>query len=238
MTTWLGSKRVHLDECGSTNDEILALARAGAPHGTGVTAGAQTAGRGRAGRAWHSPPGANLYLSALLRVTAAPAITLAAGIAVCDAVRAAGVAAARLKWPNDVLVGDRKLAGILAEASAGTIVLGIGVDVDGRRADLPPELAAIATSIRDELGAPQDVAAFATLLIETLEPWLDRFLAGGVPAIAADWEARADLARRVRTGTGSGIATGLAPDGGLRIRLDDGREQVVVAGDVLEIARP
>jgi BirA family transcriptional regulator, biotin operon repressor / biotin---[acetyl-CoA-carboxylase] ligase len=244
MASWLGARWIELERCGSTNDEALALAKDGAAHGTIVTAREQTRGRGRAGRAWHSPAGANLYLSILLRPTIAPehlpGITLATGIGVCDATRAAGVANARLKWPNDVLVGARKLAGVLTEmttrgSALDAVVVGIGVDVDGRREDLPPELAAIATSIRDETGAPQDVRAFAGLLLDVLEPWLDRFLAGGVRAIAAEWQARADLDRRVRVGTREGTPLGLADDGGLRVLADDGEELHVLAGDVLEI---
>jgi BirA family biotin operon repressor/biotin-[acetyl-CoA-carboxylase] ligase len=248
---WLGAVRHQLPRCGSTNDEALALARAGAPHGTVVTADEQTAGRGRAGRRWHSPPGDDLYLSAVLRpgqvgarsAAELPAITLAAGIGVCEAVRGAGVAAARLKWPNDVLVGDRKLAGILAETTgsgdAGALVLGIGVDVRSRRDRLPPELAAVATSLAEELGEAPAPAAFAERLLASLEPWLDRFFAGGVAAVAAAWEARASLERRVRVSVGGGEAEGrprgLGPDGSLRVALDDGREVRVVAGDVLEV---
>ena len=236
-------RRVHLEVCESTNDEALALARAGAEHLTCVTAGAQTRGRGRAGRAWHSPPGTNLYLSMIVRsslpAAALPGITLAAGIAVCDAVRAAGVANARLKWPNDVRAGGRKLAGILTEmttrgGAVDAVVVGIGVDVDTRREDLPAELAAIATSIRDETGAPQDVAGFTELLLAHLEPWLEQYLAGGVAAIAAEWEARAELGRPVTVGTVTGIARGLAPDGALRVALADGGEVRVLAGDVNE----
>jgi BirA family transcriptional regulator, biotin operon repressor / biotin---[acetyl-CoA-carboxylase] ligase len=251
MTAWLGARRVHHDRCASTNDEALALARAGAPDGTVVIAGAQTRGRGRAGRAWYSPPGANLYLSIVLRPTlpaaALPGLTLAAGIGVCDAVRAAGVAAARLKWPNDVLAGDRKLAGILTEmTSRGTgvdaVVVGVGVDVDGRRADLPPELAAVATSIRDETGVPQDLAGFTERLLATLEPWFDRYLAGGVSSITAAWEERAALGRRVQVITGEGpcegTAVGLTAEGGLRVRLPGGGEVQVMAGDVVERAQP
>jgi len=239
-------KRVHLPSCASTNDEALGLARAGAAHLTCVIADAQTRGRGRAGRSWYSPPGQNLYLSIVWRsarpAAELPAITLAAGIGVCDAVRAAGVAHARLKWPNDVLAGERKLAGVLTEMSsrggvADAVVIGIGVDVAGRRDELPPELAAIATSIRDETGAPQDLAAFTDLLLAALVPWLDRFEAGGVAAIAADWEARAELGRAVTVGTKSGTVRGLAGDGALRVALPDGDELWVLSGAALEIPR-
>lgn len=237
---WLGARRVHVETCASTND--LALAE---PHGTVVTAAEQTRGRGRAGRTWISPPGSNLYLSIALRQTGLspaqmPAITLAAGIGLCDAIRAAGVARARLKWPNDVLAGDRKLAGILTEmttrgAAVDCVVLGIGVDV----AAVPPEVADLATSIADETGAPHGVARFAEALLDVLEPWLDRYLDGGVAAIAAAWEARADLTRRVRVvteaGARDGTPLGLAADGALRVALDDGGEHRVLAGDVVEI---
>jgi BirA family transcriptional regulator, biotin operon repressor / biotin---[acetyl-CoA-carboxylase] ligase len=244
--SWLGAVRVHRDACASTNDEAIALARAGAAHGTVVTAGAQTAGRGRAGRTWHSPPGDNLYLSIVVRsalpAARLPAVTLAAGVGACDAIRAAGVTGARIKWPNDVLAGDRKLAGVLTETVGRTdaVVIGVGVDVDGRRDRLPAELAAIATSIRDETGVPQEVAAFTELLLGHLEPWLDRFLDGGVAAVADAWTARADLSRRVRVVTADGARTGLPvgldPDGALRIRTDAGDELRVIAGDVVEIA--
>ena len=236
------ARRVELDTCASTNDEALALARAGTVHGTVVTARTQTRGRGRAGRAWHSPPGTNVYLSLVLRPAlppaVVPAITLAAGVGVCDAVRAAGVARARLKWPNDVLAGDRKLAGILTEMTTrgdrvDAVVVGIGVDVDTPRAALPAELAAVATSVRDETGAAQDVAAFTELLLACLAPPLERFAEGGVAAIAADWEARADLTRLVRAGDHVGRPLGLAPDGSLRIDVG-GREIRVTAGDVVE----
>jgi BirA family transcriptional regulator, biotin operon repressor / biotin---[acetyl-CoA-carboxylase] ligase len=268
--TWLGARRVDLPVCGSTSDEAAALARAGAAHGTVVTADRQESGRGRQGRAWHSPPGANLYLSIVLRPGAlrpplpprsVPPITLAAGIAVCDAVRAAGVAAS-LKWPNDVLIGGRKVAGILTEMSsrgAGEaavvdhVIVGIGVNLNLAPSDIPDELAAIATSIAIERGrAPRrssdiasgsssdasiDRAAFTAALLDSLEPWLDRFFAGGVPAIAPAWLERAELSgRRVRAGGIDGSPVGLDPSGALRILDDSGVEHLVVAGDVAILA--
>ncbi len=227
--TWLGGQRHHLAVCGSTSDEAARLARDGAPHGAIVTADEQTAGRGRVGRTWVSPPGANLYLSIVLRPTIAPAlapgITLAAGIAVCDAV---GVPGARLKWPNDVLVGDRKLAGVLTEmatraAKIDWVILGIGINID--RAPI-----ANATSVREHGGS-------FTLerLLETLEDRLDQFFAGGIAAIAEDWTARADLTRRVTVAAGTGTPRGLDRDGAFVVALDAGGEARVVAGDVVEI---
>jgi BirA family biotin operon repressor/biotin-[acetyl-CoA-carboxylase] ligase len=245
--SWLGKERVHLASCGSTSDEAMRLAKDGAPHGTVITADAQTAGRGRAGRRWHSPPGRDLYFSAILRPAlapaAVPAITLAAGVGTCDAVRAAGVDGAAIKWPNDIVVGEpaRKLAGILTEmttrgASLDAVILGIGVDVGSTAADRPDELAAIATSIREQAGDAPAVEAFATSLCAALEPWLERYFTGGVAAITAAWHDRARLGTRVLADGRRGVALGLDDDGALRVGLDDGDVIRVVAGDVVEIA--
>jgi BirA family biotin operon repressor/biotin-[acetyl-CoA-carboxylase] ligase len=145
---WFGTRRIDLEACASTNDEAARLARAGASHGTIVIAQQQSAGRGREGRAWASPPGAGLYLSAIVRpplpLALVPPMTLAIGIGVCDAARAWAPEAV-LKWPNDVLVGSRKLAGVLVESqSQGSrleaAIVGIGVNLLG---DLPAELGAI-----------------------------------------------------------------------------------------------
>src|SRR4051812_16286720 len=122
--SWLGHRRLELATCTSTSDVALAEARAGAAHGTVVVADAQTAGRGRLGRTWASPPGRHLYLSAIVRIdprvrppAERAALTLAVGVGVVDAVRGAGAPTAGLKWPNDVLASGRKLAGILCEAT-------------------------------------------------------------------------------------------------------------------------
>lgn len=242
--SWLGGERIDLDECESTNDLALVHARAGAVHGTVITADRQSAGRGRLGRTWASPPGTNLYLSAIVRsprplAELAP-LTLALGIGVVDAVRAEGVAA-QLKWPNDVLVGTRKLAGILCEAcpepgrgnaTDSCVVAGIGINVNVRAAELPAEVAARATSIADQRGGPVDRAAFTRGLLATLEPWIDRFLAGGVPAIAAAWEARLATGLTLRTGGHTGTALGLDRDGALRLRDAHGVIHRIHAGDV------
>lgn len=246
--TWLGRERVALEVCGSTNDEALARARAGAAHGTVVTADRQTAGRGRLGRVWSSPPGANLYLSAIVRSSRPLAelapLTLAIGIGVVDAVRAAGVAAAALKWPNDVYVGPRKLAGILCEvasepgragpAGEHCVVAGVGVNVNA----VPPDVATIATALSAELGHAVERDAFTAQLLAATEPWIDRFLAGGVPAIAAAWEARmaTGLTLRVERGAAgppiTGTALGLDRDGALRLRDGSGVIHRIHAGEV------
>lgn len=268
---WLGRERVCLEECDSTNDEAAARAAAGAAHGLVVTAAAQRRGRGRLGRAWYSPPGdglqspceatdgvpggGNLYVSCVLRPALAPAalppITLAAGVAVAEAVAAFGVEA-RLKWPNDVLAAGtgagggagRKLAGILTEMTtqAGRIdfvILGIGVNL--ATTAFPPELAGIATSLAIERGGrPVATAAFLTEMLGRLERWLDRFFAGGIGAVAAEWTRWSGMAGRVvRVDTAAGPirgrVRGITGDGGLDVVDDRGHDHVVMAGDVVEL---
>jgi BirA family biotin operon repressor/biotin-[acetyl-CoA-carboxylase] ligase len=193
---WLGRRRIELIECDSTNDEAAALARAGAEHGTVVIAGAQRAGRGRGGRVWASPPGLGLYLSAVVRpplpLALVPPLTLAIGVGVCEAARAAG-ADARLKWPNDVLARGRKLAGVLVEAQSQggrleVVIVGIGVNLGGQ---LPPELAARATTLAAEAGREQcDPTRFVDALLAHVERWIDRYVADGLPPVIAAWHAR------------------------------------------------
>lgn len=236
---WLGARRVELETCASTNDEALRLARAGAEHGTVVTAVEQTAGRGRLGRRWASSPG-NLMASMVLRpppgvpLAQIVALPLVVGVAVAEAVRGVGVAAV-LKWPNDVGVmtpaGWRKLGGILAESTGGdapAIVVGVGLNLV---AEVPADLAAIATSV-GVLVAPPAPAHMLAALLAAFEPRFEAFAAGGLPAIAPAWTALMAPLPRLRAGGVEGTPLGLAADGGLRLRRDDGREHHVIAGDV------
>lgn len=143
-------------EVGSTNDVASSLAEHGAEEGSVVVADLQTAGRGRFGRLWSSPPGAGIYASIVLRpaLRVTPLVTIAAGVAIAEGIAAATGLHAALKWPNDLYVGARKLAGILAEGRAGHVVLGFGINV--LPAAYPPEVAARATSIAGELGRHAD----------------------------------------------------------------------------------
>jgi BirA family biotin operon repressor/biotin-[acetyl-CoA-carboxylase] ligase len=184
---WIGRELVLADDTASTNDDAMARGRAGGAHGLVVIADTQSKGRGRQGHVWHSPPGENLYLSVLLRLDVAPLrvppLTLAAGVAVADAVNALGVRAS-LKWPNDVLVerdgAYRKVAGILTEMStrgmrADAIVVGIGLNVNTEA--FPPELP-LASSLRREAGgAAFDRADVAARVLVALEERVDRFIA-------------------------------------------------------------
>ena len=206
----LGRPRIHLRTTGSTNDRARALAAAGAPHGTLVTTGEQTAGRGRQGRTWLAPAGQALLLSLVLRDPDA-LLPLRAGLAVADV---AG-AAARVKWPNDVLLDGRKLAGILVEARPqdGWAVLGIGLNAAVDLAALPAEVRARAAT----LGRPPE-AALAELL-----PALERRLAEPADrTLAALRERDALLGAPVRWEGGEGTGAGIADDGALLVRTDDG----------------
>jgi len=219
----LGRPRLHLRETGSTNDRARALAVAGAPHGTLVTTGLQTAGRGRQGRTWTTPAGRALLMSLVLR---APdrMLPLAAAVAVAET---AGPEAA-IKWPNDVLLDGRKVAGILAEARPqdGWAVLGMGINVALRPDDFPEELRASAGSLGLE---PGDVEAFLERLLATLE----RTLALEPAALLDAWRARDALrGREVAWAGGTGRADGIDGDGRLVVALADGGRTALEAGEV------
>ena len=237
------------EELPSTSDLAKELAEQGAAHGEVVVAERQTAGRGRRGRAWSSPPGKNLYLSVVLRPQLPPQraseLTLVAALAVCDACRQAGVEAG-IKWPNDVLAGDRKLAGILTELAAEPdavqwVVVGIGVNLNTGREDFPEELRGVATSVALERGQPVPRALFAAALLSLLEQWLDRHADEGFEAVRRAWRERSvTLGREVRVEADGGEVVGVAEDldetGALQVRAA-GRLVRVVAGDV-RLLRP
>lgn len=223
MSPPLGRPRLHLREVDSTNERARALAAAGAPHGTLVTATAQTSGRGRQGRAWSAPPGRTLVLSLVLR-DPPRLLSLMAGVAVAEV---AG-ARARIKWPNDVLVDERKVAGILAEGrlQEGWAVLGIGLNVATRPQDLPAELRETAGS----LGlAPADLEPTLERLLDALARWLAAPESEALDAVRA----RDALAgRTVSWSGGSGVARGIDADGRLVVELADGSTTGLEAGEV------
>jgi BirA family transcriptional regulator, biotin operon repressor / biotin---[acetyl-CoA-carboxylase] ligase len=221
--TRLGSPRLHLRATTSTNDRARALAAAGAPHGTVVTAAEQTAGRGRQGRTWSAPPGRALLMSVVLR-DPDRMLPLAAAVAVAEA---AGPEAA-IKWPNDVLLDGRKLAGILAEARPqdGWAVVGIGVNVAVRMEDLPEELRTTAATLGLE---PRDVESVLARVLGALE----RSLALDRAALLDAWRARdALLGRDVSWADGAGRAAGIDGDGRLVVELPGGGRTALESGEV------
>lgn len=231
-----------LAEVSSTNDEAKRLAQGGAREGTVVVAERQTAGRGRHGRVWASPAG-NLFLSVLLRPKLAPVeappLAPAMGLAVALAIEEVAPVTAALKWPNDVKVGGRKVAGILTESvvsghSLEAVVVGIGVNVG---AELPPELSEIATTLSREAGRNVRKSEMEEALLAKIAEVYARFRRGGFEAVRAEWEERDALngtevtidagARQVR-----GTARGLGRDGSLRVE-EGGKIVEISTGEVL-----
>lgn len=246
IARWLGSQRIDLAECSSTNDEAGRLARAGARHGTVVIADSQRAGRGRDGRAWQSPPGMGLYMSAVLRpplpLPDVPPMTLAIGIGLCDAARATG-APATLKWPNDLLVDGRKLAGVLVEAQSQgprleAVVIGIGVNIRG---ELPEPVAGTAITLESAARSTIDREAFIAALFAHVEHWVDRYVATGLEEIIPAWQDRMALGLAARATVDgapiTGIVSGLDDEGALLLRSGDGTVHAVRSGDV-EVIKP
>lgn len=234
--------------CASTNDDARALVRRGAEDGTVVVADTQTAARGRQGRAWHSPPGVGVYVTVVVRERdLLPRLTLLpllVGVALADALAALGVDGAALKWPNDVLLEGRKLAGILCEyeaptrgGAAGAVVVGVGVNVGHVMGDFPPDLRDQATSLRLALGRDVPREAVLCRFLAALNGRLAAFRApADFPWDA--WRARSCLeGRPVRIEGPDGAAweaeaARVDPDGALVVRRGDGEEQRVLAGDV------
>ena len=220
-------------ETGSTNDDLAALARAGAPEGTWLRAEAQTGGRGRQGRAWRSPPG-NLYASTLVRLRPgdppAPTLALVAAVALHEAASLyAPAGALRIKWPNDLLAGAAKLAGILLEREGEAVVIGFGVNL----AHHPDDIERPATSLAALSGTAPDPQPFAELLAETLARWLARWRGEGLPPIRAAWLAVAHpTGTALSTPEGEGLFEGLDEAGGMRLRLPSGEVRIIHAGDV------
>jgi len=166
----------------STNDLALQLAREGAPEGTLVLAEAQTGGRGRWGRGWHSPEGKGIWASLILRPEDDPGGTLAVGVAsgIAEAIRETAGVDAQVKWPNDVVVGGRKLAGVLVERGGGAYVVGFGVNVLQAKEDFPPELRDRATSLFLETGRAWDREELLWGILEEVERAYRRLVLGRV----------------------------------------------------------
>jgi len=219
----LGTPHLHLRATRSTSDRARALAQAGASHGTLVTADSQSSGRGRQGRSWSAPAGSSLLMSVVLR-DPPDLLPLAAGVAVA---RVCGEDA-RIKWPNDVLLEDRKVAGSLAEGrpQEGWAVLGIGMNVALDIADLPPELHATAAT----LGlTPADIPAVLDRLLRELETTL---ALDDATLLAAYREVDGLRGREISWTGGTGVAAGIDGSGRLVVDLPSGGQTALEAGEV------
>jgi BirA family transcriptional regulator, biotin operon repressor / biotin---[acetyl-CoA-carboxylase] ligase len=249
----LASRVIFYPTIRSTNDVAAALAvQGGAVEGAVVCADEQTAGRGRRGHVWHSPPASGLYVSVILEPGAARAdpdrattlVTLMAGVALVDGIEAATGLRPDLKWPNDLLVGRRKLAGILSEgvgasaagARVSTVVVGYGINI--AQTAYPRDVAARATSLDTELGRSVDRAIVFAQTLASLASRYDDLLAGRFDAILDAWRRRAHAAAGARftwtspAGPQSGVTAGIDERGALLVRIGD-RVERIVAGELV-----
>jgi len=224
-------------ETGSTNADLLTLARGGEPEGTWLRAASQTSGRGRLERTWLSPPG-NLYASTIVRPLAgdpgAPTLALVAAVALEEVASAyAGTGKLQLKWPNDLMAGQAKLAGILLERGGDAVVIGFGVNL----AHHPAALDRPTTSLAALCGGAPDAEQFLGHLAEAFARWLARWRGEGLALVRGRWLEKAHpmgtaISATTPAGTVDGLFEGLDVDGALQLRHADGRIESIHAGDV------
>ncbi len=228
-----GEPYLYATETASTQD---VLAESDHPHGAVAVAEHQTAGRGRSGRRWDDVQSTALLFSVLLRAperAALPQLSLVAGLAVAAAVEAECSVRAMVKWPNDVLIDGRKVAGILLEASGSGVVCGIGINVNQAEGDLPTDTRLPATSLRIAADRSFDRGALLAAVLSELEQRYDAWLAGGLAKLLDELEQRNVLrGLNVRVGDRAGTAGAIAPDGRLTLVLDRGDVVLVESGEV------
>jgi BirA family biotin operon repressor/biotin-[acetyl-CoA-carboxylase] ligase len=244
----LFGKRIHhFFKVDSTNRVALELGHAGEPEGAVVLAEEQTAGRGRAGHAWHSERATGIYATLLLRPhlapVQAPLLTMMAGLSAHAAIQAQTGLNVDLKWPNDLLIRGKKVGGILTEMHAEPAQIRfviVGIELNVNQEKFPAELIAIATSLRVESGKPQSRLELLVRLLREFENDYNRFLREGVESVVARFEEVSTYAKgkRVRVTNGMesyvGTTAGLGPEGLLQVERDDGKVMTVIAGDVTE----
>lgn len=246
-TSRLGKRIIYFEEIDSTNEVAKRLAREGAEEGTLVVAEAQTKGKGRLGRQWLSPPGEGIYFTLILRPPfppqRAPQMTLIAAVAVARALSETTGLEVKIKWPNDILVNGRKVAGILTEMVADMdrihcLVVGIGININQEKVAFPPEVAEIATSLKVELGRSLLRLPILIKCLSELERVYDIWQKEGFRPLLAEWKALSHtLGQWVKVNMMDEIVEGKAveieEDGSLIIQQKDGSFYRVIAGDVL-----
>ena len=244
----LFGKRIHhFFKVDSTNRVALDLAHAGEPEGAMVLAEEQTAGRGRAGRTWHSERAVGIYVTLVLRPKLAPVqaplLTMMAGLSAYTAIQTHSGLVVDLKWPNDLLIRGKKVGGILTEMHAEPgqvrfVIVGIGLNVNQDK--FPNELGSVATSLRIESGRPQSRLELLVRLLREFENDYNRFLSEGSSAVIERFMKVSSYAqgKRVRVSNGkdafTGVTAGLGPEGLLQVQRDGGQVTTVIAGDVAE----
>jgi len=245
-TKWIGKTIHHFHTLDSTNSKAYQLALDGAEEGEVVVAESQEKGRGRLGRQWFSPPFLNLYLSVILRPKIPPhqasLITLMAAIATADAIQKFSGFLPLIKWPNDILLRNRKVAGLLNEINSEMdrihfVILGIGINLNMDEKMFSKEIRTVATSLKREMGQTISRKAFLQSLLQELEKWYTIFMKQGSAFILKAWRDRAHLkGRRVKVTsfgeTLGGIAVDVDSDGALILETADGKRKRVVAGDI------
>jgi BirA family biotin operon repressor/biotin-[acetyl-CoA-carboxylase] ligase len=245
-TKWVGGKIHHFHSLDSTNSKAYQLALNGAEEGEVVIAESQEKGRGRLGRHWFSPPFLNLYLSVILRPKISPhgasLITLMAAVATANAIQKFSGLIPLIKWPNDILLRDRKVAGLLNEIHSEMdqihfVILGMGVNLNMEEQMFPREVRPVATSLKIEMGETISRKIFLQFLLSELERWYTIFLRKGSAVILKAWRDWADIkGRRVKvTSFGeaiAGTAIDVDSDGALILETIDGRRKRIVAGDI------
>ena len=234
------------EETTSTNDVIEKLARDGVKEGVVVFAESQTKGRGRLGRKWMSPTHKGLWFSVLLQPKLSPQettqLTIASATALRRAIKTVAGISAEIKWPNDLLIGGKKVVGILTEMSAEVdrvrhVILGIGVDVNQDATEFPPELRKIATSLKAETGEEISRAELATEILRELDFDYARICGGQFAQVADEWETRClTIGKNVSVQMGvrqiRGCAEALDDDGALLVRTEHGHLERIIGGDV------
>ena len=248
-TRVIGREIICHEQLASTNLTAMELGEAGAIEGLVIIAEQQTAGKGRLGRRWESPASVNLYLSVLLRPAMppweVPRLTFLSAVAAARALQDVTGLKVEVKWPNDLLVNGRKIAGLLNEMSAESdavhhVVLGIGLNINMTAEQFPPDLRYPATSVRLEKGSSTSRLDVVVALLEHFDRLYAEFQSCGMKPIRQAWqELFAMLGNRVRVELGAasltGVVAGIDEEGALLLQLPDGKIEKILAGDVLPV---